>query len=201
MQGFVWALLAVPICIWATLTDISEMKIKNVAVLALLAVFVVTGPFVMDLGDYAWRFAHFGVVLVITFVLSATMGLGAGDAKFAAAMAPFIALPDVSLVMSLFIFWSVILLIGMFSARMTPALRSAAPGWIWFDPQYRRHVPYGVGLAPTLACYLILAALGPTIGATAENEITVRSIEHTSSEDLLPGLPAGDTLLPPSATE
>jgi prepilin peptidase CpaA len=199
MQGFVWALLAVPVCIWATLTDIREMKIKNVAVLALLAIFVVTGPFLMDLGDYAWRFAHFAVVLAIGFVLSATVGVGAGDAKFAAAMAPFVALADVSLVMTFYVLWSVVLLIGMFSARATPALRTAAPDWIWFAPEYRRYVPFGVGLAPTLACYLIIAAIGPGLGfVNAENEVEIRSIELTDGESLLPDAPAGGALLPPT---
>lgn len=202
MQGFVWALLAVPVCIWATLTDIREMKIKNVAVLALMAIFVVSGPFLLDLGDYAWRFAHFGVVLLIGFILSATVGVGAGDAKFAAAMAPFVALPDVSLVMTFYVLWSILLLMGMFTARATPALREAAPGWIWFEPKYRRYVPFGVGLAPTLACYLIIAAIGPGLGfVNAENEVTVRSIELTDSDSLLPDAPAGAALLPPAPIE
>jgi hypothetical protein len=93
-QAWIFLPLALPIALWACYTDITEFKIKNVTVLALLAGFIVLGPFALGWGEYAWRFAHFGVVLAIGFVLSAVMGIGAGDAKFAAAMAPFIALSD-----------------------------------------------------------------------------------------------------------
>jgi prepilin peptidase CpaA len=106
-QAWIFLPLALPIALWACYTDITEFKIKNVTVLALLAGFIVLGPFALGWGEYAWRFAHFGVVLAIGFVLSAVMGIGAGDAKFAAAMAPFIALADVGTVL---IVWTMVTL-------------------------------------------------------------------------------------------
>jgi hypothetical protein len=77
MQGWIFLPLALPIALWACYTDITEFKIKNVTVLALLAGFILLGPFALGWGEYAWRFAHFGVVLAIGFVLSAVMGIGA----------------------------------------------------------------------------------------------------------------------------
>ena len=91
----------IPIALWVAWSDMSSMKIPNKAVLALMAVFVVVGLVALPFTDYLWRYAHFAVVLVITFVLSSLGLLGAGDAKFAAAMAPFIALSDWSFFMFL----------------------------------------------------------------------------------------------------
>ncbi|MBT8459649.1 MAG: prepilin peptidase, partial [Boseongicola sp.] len=84
----------IPIAIWVTWSDMSSMKIPNKAVLALMIVFAVIGLIALPFMEYLWRWSHFVVVLIITFVLNALRLLGAGDAKFAAAMAPFIALPD-----------------------------------------------------------------------------------------------------------
>jgi hypothetical protein len=98
-QAWIFLPLALPIALWACYTDITEFKIKNVTVLALLGGFVVLGPIALGFEEYAWRFTHFGVVLLVGFILSAVMGIGAGDAKFAAAMAPFIALSDAGTVL------------------------------------------------------------------------------------------------------
>ncbi|CUH08274.1 Flp pilus assembly protein, protease CpaA [Jannaschia seosinensis] len=158
-QGLVFGLLTLPICLWAAWTDIKEMKIRNNVVLALVVVYVVAGIVLFPFADWLWGFAGFAVVLVIGFVLSGTMGLGAGDAKFAAAMAPFVPLADVVQVAYLYVAWSVLLIAGMAIVRRQNALRVAAPDWIWFQEDLRRHVPLGVGLAPTLSSYFFAAAL------------------------------------------
>lgn len=147
--------VALPICFYIVWTDLKFMRIPNPAVLALLAGFVVIGPFVLDLGDYAWRFAHVAVVLVIGFVLNLTGGFGAGDAKFAAAMAAFVPLPDATFVIYLFAG----LLLSAWAthrlARRVPAIRRATPDWISWD---RRDFPMGIALGPTLAIYLAIPA-------------------------------------------
>ena len=84
----------VPIAIWVSWSDMATMKIPNKAVAALLVVFVVLGLIAVPFTDYIWRYVHFAVVLAICFFLNMVRVLGAGDAKFAAAMAPFIALGD-----------------------------------------------------------------------------------------------------------
>lgn len=206
-QGLVWGLIAVPICLWCVYTDFKEMKIKNVAVLALIALFVVSGPFLLpSMSDYLWRFANFGIVLAVTFVLSATMGLGAGDAKFAAAAALFIAPADAGLVAFLFVVWSLVLLFTMIPAAWVPAFRTAGADWVWFsdaaniDRFWKRRVPFGVGLCPTLASYLVIAAMGPAVGAVdmTNRHNDVRTIEVPAGGSLLPDAPASESLLPPS---
>ncbi|MEM8848419.1 MAG: prepilin peptidase [Pseudomonadota bacterium] len=158
MQGLVLGLLALPICLWVAYTDLSEMIIRNQAVLALIAVFAVAGFFVMPFADYAWRWSHLVVVIGIGFVMNMFGMLGAGDAKFAGAMAPFIALPDVVEVFALF---AALLLLSWFLhriARNISAIRNLAPDWKSWEE--KKNFPMGLTLTTTLMAYLGLAAAG-----------------------------------------
>ena len=78
------------------------MRITNQAVLVLIAIFVVLGLFLLPFETYLWRLLSLVIVLVIGIVLNAAGVMGAGDAKFAAAAAPFIAMSDLRLLMMLF---------------------------------------------------------------------------------------------------
>lgn len=147
---------AAAIGFWVTWSDLARMRIPNTAVLSLLAVFLVVGPFVLPLGDWGWRWAHFAVVLVIGFVLNAGGVLGGGDAKFLAAMAPFVALADMT-------FFAVMLATTMIASyaghrlfRSLPAARRLAPDWQSWDAG--KKFPMGVPLALSLVIYLALAA-------------------------------------------
>ena len=81
----------VPICIYAAYSDLSQMRIPNISVVALFVVFALVGLIALPLEDYLWRYAHLVVILVLGFALNMIGALGAGDAKFAAAAAPMIA--------------------------------------------------------------------------------------------------------------
>lgn len=146
-----------PICLYVAYTDLAFMKITNKAVLVLGAVFVLLGPLVLpSLEAYAWRLVHVGVVLFAGIVLNAAGAMGAGDAKFCAAAAPFVALGDWQTVMILF---AALMLAAFFThrlARVSP-LRRIAPHWAsWTE---RKRFPMGLALGPTLAAYLCLGAL------------------------------------------
>ena len=154
-QGLWFLIPTLPICLWVAYTDLSAMRIPNVAVLALLAVFVVVGFMVLPLDAFAWRFAHLAVVLVIGFVLSAFLGVGAGDSKFAAAMAPFVALGDVSEVLTIFCVLVFVTFALHRAARSVAFIRSLAPTW---ESWTAKKFPMGITLTSTLAVYLGLAA-------------------------------------------
>jgi prepilin peptidase CpaA len=142
---------AVPIAIWVAWSDMARMKIPNKAVMALVAVYAVVGLIALPFEDYLWRYAHLGVVLAVGFVANAARLLGAGDAKFAAAMAPFIALPDAVTFVYLF---SVVLLAGFAVhrlARATPAIRGRTPQW---ESWSRKDFPMGLCLGSALVIYL-----------------------------------------------
>ncbi|MPL90983.1 hypothetical protein SDC9_37042 [bioreactor metagenome] len=159
-SALVLLLLVTPICLWVIYTDLKYMKIRNSAVLALVAVFAVAGVLVLPIDVWLWRWTHLVVVLAIGIVLNVIAHFGAGDAKFAAAAAPFFSSSPDSIRLT------VLLLAGLtlaaFAAhrllRAIPAMRALAPDWVSWR---RRDFPFGLGLAGTLWAYLALvAALG-----------------------------------------
>jgi prepilin peptidase CpaA len=93
---------ALPISVFCAWNDIREMKIPNVAVMALVLGFAVLGLCAFGFPQYLWQWSHLVVVLIVGFVLNAAGIMGAGDAKFAAAAAPFVALGDWQLIMWVF---------------------------------------------------------------------------------------------------
>lgn len=157
-QGLAFGLPALPICLWVAYTDLSVMRIRNEAVLALFAVFVLLGPFVLPLDAYLWRYAQLTGVLAAGVALSAARLLGAGDAKFAAAMAPLVAPADAGTVVLLFAGLLALTLVLHRAARAVPAIRGLAPDWrSWHEA---KDFPLGITLGATLATYLGLAAAG-----------------------------------------
>ncbi|GAW34105.1 type IV leader peptidase family protein [Roseovarius sp. A-2] len=156
-RAALWFLpFAVPICAWVALSDLRRMKIPNMAVMALLAVFVVVGVLVLPFGDYAWRFAHLAIFLVLGILANAIGLMGAGDAKFIAVAAPFVALGDAATVCLLF---ASVLIAAFASHRiaMHSPLRRLAPDWTSW--QMTKKFPMGLALGPTLALYLGLGAI------------------------------------------
>ncbi len=152
-----WFLLfAGPIAFWVALSDMKEMRIPNKAVLALLIVYAIVGVLVLPFQDYLWRWSHFAVILLIGFLMSSARMIGAGDAKFAAAMAPLIAYGDIRYMLVLF----PACLLGAFAAhrlaRMIPAVRRALPGWKSWE---NKDFPMGLALSGTLIFYLVGAVL------------------------------------------
>lgn len=149
----VWFLpFVLPIAIWVAWSDMATMKIPNKAVLALLLVFAIVGLIALPFTDYLWRYAHFGVVLVVGFLMSSLGMVGAGDAKFAAAMAPFVAREDWFAVLFLLAGASFAAFVVHRLVRAS-SLRQKVPDW---ESWTSRAFPMGFALAPTLVIYLTL---------------------------------------------
>ncbi|MCT8161373.1 prepilin peptidase [Pseudoruegeria sp. SHC-113] len=148
--------LATPIGVWVAYNDMKFMKIPNISVMALLAVFMVVGLIALPFDQYLTRLLQGVVVLIAGFIIS-TLGLvGAGDAKFAAVMAPFVALGDVTRFMILF----AMVLLAAFATHRTlrsmSAVRRLADGWASWET---RDFPMGLALGASLIFYLLLGAL------------------------------------------
>ncbi|MCG6904096.1 MAG: prepilin peptidase [Rhodobacter sp.] len=147
---------ALPICIWVAWSDLKFMKIPNKAVVALMVVFLAIGLIVLPLAEYPWRLVHLVVVIVIGFTLNMVGMIGAGDAKFAAAMAPFIPLGDMRLFLVLF---AAVLMASFVLHRMiraVPAIRNKTPDWVsWGSKKF----PMGLSLGIALGTYLVLGVL------------------------------------------
>lgn len=148
-----------PICLYVAFTDLREMRITNQAVIALAIVFVVLGPLVMPFTDYLWQLLVMVLVLVATIVLNAIGAMGAGDSKFIAAAAPYIAVGDLRLLMGLF---AAVLLGALATHRLAKAtpLRQLAPHWQSWETG--KKFPMGFALGSALAIYL---GLGLVFGA------------------------------------
>ncbi|MDG1128937.1 MAG: prepilin peptidase [Paracoccaceae bacterium] len=156
-QAAFWFFLAsLPICFWVILSDLRAMRIPNKAVLALVAVFMLVGVFVLPLPVLGLQLVNLVVILLAGIVLNAAGAFGAGDAKFAAAAAPFVMLADVSFMMMLL---AVTLLAGFLTHRLAgrSPLRRLAPDWESWER--RKDFPMGLSLGSSLAIYLGLAAL------------------------------------------
>lgn len=143
---------AMGIGIWVSWSDMRFMKIPNYAVLALAAVWLLVGLFVLPLHSWAWGWGLAAIVLAAGFVANAAGLIGAGDAKFAAAMAPFFALSDIRFVLGL----GGACLLGAFAShrllRLVPAFRGAAPEWAsWTHKDF----PMGLALSGLLIFYLV----------------------------------------------
>ncbi len=146
----------VPVCLYVAWSDMRAMKIPNPAVLALAGVFLAVGLVALPLAEYPWRLLQLVVVLALGIVLNAAGAMGAGDAKFAAAAAPFIDPGDLRFILALF----AAVLLAAFAAhrlaRATP-LRRLAPEWESWERG--RDFPMGLALGGTLAAYLGLGAV------------------------------------------
>ncbi len=152
-----WFVLPVlAIGIWVAWSDMKFMKIPNTAVLTLAAVFLVIGPIALPFQTWAWGLALGAITLVIGFVVSSLRLVGAGDAKFAAAMAPFFADSSPALVFPLF---AVCLLAAFCTHRLMraiPPFRRATADWAsWTHAKF----PMGLALSGTISFYFLLGLL------------------------------------------
>lgn len=161
MEITVWsaawfAPFVLPICFYVAWSDMRSMRIPNHSVLALISVFVVVGLMALPIVDYGWRFSHLVVVLLIGMLLNAGGLIGAGDAKFAAAAAPFIAFGDTKLLVVIF---SATLLAAWITHRLAKysPVRRLVPDWESWEQGW--DFPMGLALGGALAIYMILGIL------------------------------------------
>ena len=132
------------------------MKIPNRAVLALIAVFLLVGLVALPLSDYPVRLLQFAVILAIGFFLNLISAIGAGDAKFAAAMAPFVALGDIQFITFGFAAVVVAAVVVHRLVRRNSAVRRIAPDW---ESWTRKDFPMGLALGAGLGFYLTAGAI------------------------------------------
>ncbi len=154
----VWPFLpfVLAIGVWVAWSDLKFMKIPNKAVIALLVVWLVVGILLVPFQMWLWGLALAAMTLVAGFVANAAGLVGAGDAKFAAAMAPFFVGSDPRYVMGLF---AACLLGAFFShraMRMVTPYRHATGDWAsWTHKDF----PMGLALSGMLMFYLITPLL------------------------------------------
>ncbi len=145
-----------PIAIWVSWSDLSRMKIPNYAVLAMGALWPLLGWLVFPMNLWLWGFAIMAIVLVAGFLGNMVGLFGAGDAKFAAAMAPVFTGGDPVFIALLYSVCSIAALITHRGLRAIPAVRAMAPDWkSWTHNKF----PMGTALAMMVVLYLLAAFL------------------------------------------
>ncbi|MEY8800804.1 prepilin peptidase [Leisingera sp. XS_AS12] len=145
-----------PLCYAVALTDLRGMRIPNWAVDSLGVIFILGGAMLMPTWvSYGWQLLHLPVGIALGFLFYAAGAVGAGDAKFAGAAAPFFAIGDLRLLLVIF---AAVLLAGFAAHRIAKhtRLRQLAPHWQSWETG--KSFPMGLCLGATLALYLILAA-------------------------------------------
>ena len=153
-QSIAFLIFVAPLCIYVAWNDLRAMKIPTWSTDALAIVFVVVGFWVMPFSDYLWRYAHFGVVLVIAIIANAVGAMGAGDSKFLASAAPFVALDDTGFVLMLL---GAGLLAGLLIHRIAkaiPPIRNLVPEWESWSQGKR--FPMGFPMGAVLIVYLAI---------------------------------------------
>ncbi|MGB3244814.1 MAG: prepilin peptidase [Sulfitobacter sp.] len=142
-----------PICLYVAFTDMAQMRITNQAVILLALIFVVIGLIALPFDTYVWRLVHLVIVLLVGVALNAAGAMGAGDAKFIAVAAPFVALGDLRLILALLMACVLAAAATHRGVKYTP-LRRLAPDWESWDKG--KKFPMGLALGTTLGIYLIL---------------------------------------------
>lgn len=155
LAATLYLIAAVPIGAFVAYSDLSRMKIPNIANYALVGSFALLGLVALPLTDYLWQWSHLIVVLLIGMVLNVAGVIGAGDAKFMAAAAPMIPLAAAHQLIPIAI---VCLLAGFATHRLakyTP-IKSMVPHWeSW---QSGNRFPMGFPLSMMLITFLAMMA-------------------------------------------
>jgi prepilin peptidase CpaA len=150
-----------PIAIWAAVSDMKRMKIPNVSVLAMAAIWPLIGWMLVPLwSTWLWGLALMAIVFVIGFLIYLTGTFGAGDAKYSAAMAGLFVGGDIGEILLIIFVCMVGALIVHRLLRSLPVVRNATPDWeSWTQ---RRYFPFGLALSAIVVFYL-LAAIWPQV--------------------------------------
>ncbi len=154
-----FAPLILPVAGRVAFSDLKHMRIPNAAVVTLALGFFALGQAALPPEVWLLRCGQMVLVLMAGFALYLARLIGAGDAKFAAGAAPFIAAEDLRLVLALLSTTLLASFLAHRAARRTARLRGMAHGWAsWTHSQF----PLGLPLSATLVFYILAAAwFGP----------------------------------------
>lgn len=155
-QQVLWLFLpSLPVALWVAWSDLKFMKITNKSVMTMVAIFVLFGFIALPVNLYLWRLPQIIVVLAVGFVANALRMIGGGDAKYAAAIAPFFAASDFRLIL---VFFAVTLLAAFITHRIFKRIgfiRRMTKNWKSWDAG--TDFPMGLALSGTLIGYLVVA--------------------------------------------
>ena len=163
MPPALWLAIAamVPLMALCAWYDLKSLRIPNWVVLSVFGVFLVTGSWGLPGDVFVWRLVQGAIVLAVGFLLFLPGFVGGGDAKMAAALAPFVAVRDVFGVLVLYAVVTLVLLLALRLAMQFA--RHQTTGWMAVDqyarPARERVFPMGLIFAITIVVYLLTGAV------------------------------------------
>ncbi|OCX65899.1 hypothetical protein BFP70_07125 [Thioclava sp. SK-1] len=149
---FIFFILTLPVCIWVIFTDLRDMKIYNKAVLTLIAIFAVAGPFLLPIDVYLWRWVNLVVVFVVMLLYMMIRDYGAGDLKFFSATALFYSPSNASFLIFLLVAAMIATVVQIKICRALPSVQRKFGHWKTFE-KGKKTYPMGLGFAMTLILY------------------------------------------------
>ncbi len=157
LQQALWLLpFTLPVALWVCWSDLKFMKIPNKAVAVQALGWLAVGWLAVPMNIWLWGFALMAIVLVLGFIGNMIYLFGAGDAKYAAAIAPIFAGGDIRLILILYVACSLSAFIGHRLMKQVGPFRRATPDWkSWTSPKF----PMGIALAAMVVFYLLAAFL------------------------------------------
>jgi len=150
----IFLIVTFPLLFWCAWTDLKSMRIPNNTNIMIFGVFLVLGAFFMPLPEFGLRLVQAFVVLTIFFFLNSAGLIGGGDAKLFAAIAPYVALPDLTGYLVLLSLLTLAAVAGHRVAPLIPVLKDNIAGWESWNG--RKKFPFGLPLAMSLSAYLIM---------------------------------------------
>lgn len=132
-----------PVVLASAVSDLRQLKIRNLHVLTALGLFAVLAPFLLDLDELPSRLLAAGVTFAICFGLFALRVIGGGDAKMLPAVMLFVPAAEVVLFLRIFAVALGAVSLCALLVQRSPAFRRLG----WSSVQEQRQVPVGVAIA------------------------------------------------------
>jgi len=157
--AIVYLVLLFPFCIYATWSDLKFLKIPNIVPVSLVIMFIITGPFLLPVGEYGTRLLYGFIALMISLVLFAIRVAPGGDLKFTTALIPYVATTEL---LSFAMFVSLAALMAVFTHMVFGWVGLAPKDWAsWQGGGWRRRFPVGYALSGGVLTYLAAHIIQP----------------------------------------
>lgn len=142
-----------PIALWAVISDLKQLKIRNNTVLAMAGIWLALGWLAVPTWSaYAWGIGFLVIGVLLAFLANAFLNFPGGDGKYAAAITPFFVGADPVRVAIIVICCMIAAPLLLQVVRALPPVKRATIGWEGF--RHWRIVPFGLALSMMVVYYL-----------------------------------------------
>lgn len=157
LQDWIFLFALLPFIWIAAYTDLHSMLLKNWMTATVALLFLPLGLALLPFDEFIYRLGiMFAVGVVLTF-MGLLKAFGMGDAKYIAALTPYIAPEDYFSVLLVLSFTNLFALGLIGAASRIAAVRALTPHWKSWSA---KHLPMGLSISATALFYFSFRALG-----------------------------------------